>query len=58
MKWSAKIQIFLGIWVFVSPWILGFKDIAPALWSSCISGLIVLMIGVISFFSEEDVSGQ
>ena len=44
MKWVKWIEFFVAFWVFVSPWILGFSEIIPALWSCIISGVILMVI--------------
>lgn len=46
MKYFNWAQIILGIWLVVSPWILGFSDINTALWDSVIIGILILISGL------------
>ncbi len=46
MKWINYVHITFGVWIFLSPWILGFSDIAPALWSNCLFGIAVTMVSL------------
>jgi len=43
MSW---IYLILGVWIFVSPWLLGFSDNMMALWSNLIVGLILVIAAV------------
>ncbi len=40
------IQGVLGVWILVSPWALGFYEIAPARWSSLISGAALVLLAL------------
>lgn len=53
MKWFKKLEVILGIWILISPWILGFSSLAPALWSSVIGGAAVALLGLWGIFGEE-----
>ena len=52
MRWLSRVQIVLGIWILVSPWILGYASFTPALWSSIISGSAVALLGLWGLFGE------
>jgi len=43
-------QLFLGIWIIVSPWLLGFSDIGPALWSNVIGGVLIALASLWKIF--------
>ena len=43
MNW---IYLILGVWIFVSPWLLGFSDHTAALWSSLIVGLLLVISAI------------
>lgn len=45
-KW---VTLIIGLWVMVSPWVLGFSEIELAKWSNVIFGLALVIIGVIQF---------
>nr|HET6901364.1 SPW repeat protein [Ktedonobacteraceae bacterium] len=38
------INLILGIWVFISPWILGFAYMAGIAWSAWIIGALVIIL--------------
>ena len=58
MKWLNKIEVIVGIWILVSPWILGFSSLAPALWNSVAVGALVTLLGLWGIFSEEPNHNQ
>jgi len=52
MKWLSKIEIVLGVWILVSPWLLGYASISAALWSNIIGGALVALTGLWGIFGE------
>ncbi|PIZ44597.1 hypothetical protein COY31_02305 [Candidatus Wolfebacteria bacterium CG_4_10_14_0_2_um_filter_39_18] len=52
MRHLNWIQLVLGVWVFVSPWILGFSDINVALWGNIIAGALILIISLWEIFGK------
>jgi len=50
MNW---ITLILGIWVFISPWLLGFSDNAAGLWSNILSGLILVIVAIYGLSNSE-----
>jgi len=53
MKWIYRIQIIIGAWILISPWILGFSNVTPALWSNIITGIAIALIGYWYIFGED-----
>ena len=46
-------QILVGIWLFVSPYVLGFRDTTNATTNSMVFGAVVVLIGLgMSIFSK------
>lgn len=43
MSW---IYLILGVWIFVSPWLMGFADNLAALWSNLLVGLILVIAAI------------
>ena len=39
--WEEWVNVVLGIWLILSPWILGFSGMANALWNAVIVGVLV-----------------
>ena len=48
---ASGLNILAGIWVFFSPWIFGYAGDAAALWSSLMSGAIIVLIGAYRTFA-------
>lgn len=46
MKYFNWAQIILGIWLVISPWILGFGEINTALWNNVVIGILILISGL------------
>jgi hypothetical protein len=42
MWFADRLQLILGIWLLVSPWMLGFSEINLAKWSCVLVGLGIL----------------
>ena len=54
MKWISRLEFIIGIWILISPWILGYSSFTPALWSNIISGAVVALIGLWGVFGTAD----
>lgn len=44
--WQEWINLVLGIWVFIAPWVLGFAGLGNAAWDHWIVGALVFLISV------------
>lgn len=51
MYWMSLI---LGIWVFISPWLLNFSSNAAALWSNLLTGLVLVIISIYGLTISEN----
>ena len=47
-RWSQIPLLVLGLWLITSPFILGYRSL-PLTWSDVISGILVIVFGVIAF---------
>ena len=54
MKFIQSTQLVLGIWILVSPWILGYASLAIALWGSIIVGAFVALLALWALFGTEN----
>jgi hypothetical protein len=43
--WLSWLNLVLGAWLFVSPWVLAFTGDSAALWNNVIMGAIVFVLG-------------
>lgn len=53
MAWANITEFVLGIWLIISPWVLGFSEIIPALWSCTISGILLGLTAFWELFGNE-----
>lgn len=51
MNWLSGINALFGIWLIISPWVLGFSHTPNVTVSCVISGIVVLVLGAIRFFT-------
>lgn len=49
-RWQDWVQLILGIWLFFSPWILGFAGSGGAAWNSYIIGVGVVVFAIIALY--------
>lgn len=50
---SAWMQMGVGIWVLVSPWILGVSGVRAIVWSNLAVGLALILVNLWTIFGEE-----
>lgn len=55
-KWIAWIELILGLWVLISPWILGFAGLGTALWNNVIMGVLLAIFALWSLFGTPSSS--
>jgi hypothetical protein len=46
-------QLILGLWVSVSPWVLGFSDATLALWGNIFAGALIFILALWELFGEK-----
>ena len=55
LRWSGFAIEFLlmalGLWVFISPWVLGFSDQSRAAWDAWISGVVIFLLALWAWWS-------
>ncbi|WP_413868695.1 SPW repeat protein [Albidovulum sp.] len=53
-NWQDGLMLLLGIWLFFSPWILGFAGIQSAFWNALFFGVILagMSIAVVTEFHD------
>jgi hypothetical protein len=50
MNRLAWINVLAGIWLIISPWVLGFQANSAATWSAVITGIIVGLVALAGYF--------
>lgn len=58
MKLFSRIQFIIGIWILISPWVLGYADFAPILWSNIIIGVATALLGMWGIFGGDTDSSN
>lgn len=43
-RWTEWLNAALGVWLFISPWVLGFTDVRRASWDAWIVGAVVFIL--------------
>lgn len=47
------LQVVLGVWIVLSPWIFGSGTHTVLFWSNVVVGLVVVLLGVWELFGRE-----
>jgi len=45
-NWASGINVLAGIWLIISPWVLGFGPHPAAIWNTVILGIVVLLFAL------------
>jgi len=53
MNWIRKIQIAVGVWLLVSPWILGFSGLDLVTWNVVAAGSVLILLSTWDYASKE-----
>ncbi|MDO8467226.1 MAG: SPW repeat protein [bacterium] len=54
MKWLSWATMGLGLWLVVSPFVLGYWEVSSALWSQIIAGVLLGLIALWQIVETED----
>jgi hypothetical protein len=51
-RWSTRLTrasnwllALTGVWLIISPWVLGYQELGPAFWSAIVVGLVTFVLG-------------
>lgn len=44
--WQEWINLLLGIWIFIAPWVLGFVPVSNASWDHWIVGVLIFLVSL------------
>ncbi|MEK7555456.1 MAG: SPW repeat protein [Patescibacteria group bacterium] len=50
------LQLILGLWVVISPWLLGFYGNSMALWSNVIAGVLIIILSLWELFGGKSIT--
>ncbi|MEK7654208.1 MAG: SPW repeat protein [Patescibacteria group bacterium] len=54
MKWLSWITLILGIWLIVSPFVLGYWRVTSALWVQITVGVLLSLVAVWQIVDRDD----
>ena len=57
MAWEEWVNLAAGIWLLISPWVLGFSGIAMALYNAVIVGVVVAVLALWALGTDKDIGG-
>ncbi|PIP30103.1 hypothetical protein COU12_00790 [Candidatus Jorgensenbacteria bacterium CG10_big_fil_rev_8_21_14_0_10_54_38] len=43
-KWYCGVLVGLGVWVLISPWVLGFSALNLARWNNVLAGIAIITL--------------
>lgn len=46
-------QLILGLWIILSPWLLGFSSITVMKWNNLFAGTVIFLVNVWIIFGEK-----
>jgi hypothetical protein len=55
-EWEEWVNVALGAWLVVSPYLLGFASVAAAFWNQVAVGLLVAILAARTLFHADDLS--
>ena len=51
--WLEGINIVVGAWLLVSPWLLGFRAITSLMWSAVVIGILVMIFSALALIKKQ-----
>lgn len=48
------VQLALGAWIMVSPWLLGFSSITAMTWGNVFAGLAIILVNLWAIFLPKE----
>ena len=52
-QWEEWINLILGLWVMVSPWVLGFAAMAAAMWGHVVIGAAIVALAALELWMSD-----
>src|ERR1700741_1314839 len=57
MAWQEWANVALGVWLVISPWIVGFSGLVAALWNAVIVGAVIAVLALWALATDKDIGG-
>lgn len=55
--WQEWANVVLGVWLVVSPWMVGFSALVPAMWNAVIVGAVIAVLALWALATDKDIGG-
>lgn len=55
--WEEWTSVALGVWLLISPWLLGFSAVGSAMWTAVIVGLAVAVLALWALGTDKELGG-
>ena len=57
MAWEEWGNVAFGVWLVISPWVLGFSGVAVAMSNAVIVGIVVAALALWALGTDKDIGG-
>jgi hypothetical protein len=57
MAWQEWANVVLGIWLAISPWVLGFTALSAVMWNAVVVGLLVAVFALWAVATDKKIGG-
>jgi hypothetical protein len=57
MAWEEWANLVLGVWLAISPWVVGFSGLVAAMWNAAIAGAVVAVLALWVLATDKDIGG-
>jgi hypothetical protein len=57
MAWEEWVNVLLGVWLVISPWVLAFSGLMMAMWNAVIVGIVVAALALWALGTDKDIGG-
>jgi hypothetical protein len=52
-RWQDWMTLILGVWLFFSPWVLGYAGLPSAVWNAYIIGLAITVVALVALYMPQ-----
>lgn len=53
-NWQDSVNLILGLWLIISPWVLGFTGIGAAMWNAVVFGVVIAAMALAALTTFRD----
>jgi hypothetical protein len=55
--WEEWTELLLGLWLIVSPWVLGFSALTNAMWAAVATGIVISALALWTLATDKEYGG-